>query len=70
MFGDSRMYPGLVFMGKLSPLESLENTINTMGTLLGVHPIVQKMQNMNFRVDNEKTPTCSMGMEYFTYILP
>ena len=23
-----------------SPEESLENTINTMGTLLGVHPIV------------------------------
>ena len=28
-----------VFMG-YSPQESLENTINTMGTLLGVHPIV------------------------------
>ncbi len=23
-----------------NPQESLENTINTMGTLLGVHPIV------------------------------
>ena len=28
-----------VFMG-YNPQESLENTINTMGTLLGVHPIV------------------------------
>ena len=28
-----------VFMGH-NPQESLENTINTMGTLLGVHPIV------------------------------
>ncbi len=29
----------LVFMG-YNPQESLENTINTLGTLLGVHPIV------------------------------
>ena len=29
----------IVFMG-YNPQESLENTINTMGTLLGVHPIV------------------------------
>ena len=28
-----------VFMG-YNPQESLENTLNTMGTLLGVHPIV------------------------------
>ncbi len=35
------MYPyqRRVFMG-YNPQESLENTINTMGTLLGVHPIV------------------------------
>ena len=26
--------------GCYNPRESLENTINTMGTLLGVHPIV------------------------------
>ena len=31
-----------IFMG-YSPQESLENTINTMGTLLGVHPIVPWM---------------------------
>ena len=51
--GDSWMYPYQrspmgnpylspiywVFMG-CNPQESLENTINTMGTLLGVHPIV------------------------------
>ena len=51
--GDSWMYPyqrtpmenphigpvEWVFMG-YNPQESLENTINTMGTLLGVHPIV------------------------------
>ena len=29
----------MVFMG-YSPQESLQNTINTMGTLLGVHPIL------------------------------
>ena len=32
-------YSSWVFMG-YNPQESLENTINTMGTLLGVHPIV------------------------------
>ena len=51
--GDSWMYPyqrtpmvnpyishiGWVFLG-YNPQESLENTINAMGTLLGVHPIV------------------------------
>ena len=52
--GDSWMYPGptypygkslykpyitWVFKG-YNPQESPENTINTMGTLLGVHPIV------------------------------
>ena len=32
-------YSSWVFMG-YNPQESLENTINTMGTLFGVHPIV------------------------------
>ena len=32
-------YSSWVFMGS-NPQESLENTIDTMGTLLGVHPIV------------------------------
>ena len=34
-----KLYSSWVFMG-YNPQESLENTINTMGTLLGVHPIV------------------------------
>ena len=33
------IYSGYLYMG-YNPQESLENTINTMGTLLGVHPIV------------------------------
>ena len=33
-------YSSWVFMGKLSPRIPRLNTINTMGTLLGVHPIV------------------------------
>ena len=58
--GDSWMYPYQrtlignpyispiywVFMG-CNPQESLENTINTLGTLLGVHPIVP--WNVSFR---------------------
>ena len=35
------------FMG-YNPQESLENTINTMGTLLGVHPIVPWYINVRF----------------------
>ena len=35
----SKPYITWVFMG-YNPQESLENAINTMGTLLGVHPIV------------------------------
>ena len=38
-----------VFMG-YNPQESLENTINTMGTLLGVHPIVLWTQTSNHRI--------------------
>ena len=34
----SKPYITWVFMGN-NPQESLENTITTMGTLLGVHPI-------------------------------
>ena len=34
-----KAYSSWVFMG-YNLQESLENTINTMGTLLGVHPIV------------------------------
>ena len=34
----SKPYSGYLWVSY--PQESLENTINTMGTLLGVHPIV------------------------------
>ena len=31
-----------------NPQESLENTINTLGTLLGVHPIVPWYQSCGY----------------------
>ncbi len=38
-----------------NPQESLENTINTISTLLGVHPIVPWITASGFRFENRKT---------------
>ena len=38
-----------------NPQESIENTINTMGTLLGVHPIVLWTQTSNHRIYKNKS---------------
>ena len=34
-----------------NPQESLENTINTMGTLLGVHPIVPWANGLRIKTE-------------------
>ena len=47
----------MVFMG-YNPQESLENTLNTMGTLLGVHSIVPWKTKKNIRKHTE-TPGCN-----------
>ena len=45
----NKPYNTWVFTG-YNPQESLENTINTMGTLLGVHPIVPYDSTKNKRI--------------------
>ena len=37
-----------------NPQESLENTMNTMGTLLGVHPIVPWWMSLNLEIPAKK----------------
>ena len=43
-----------------NPQESLENTINTMGTLLGVHPIVP--WNVWFNLDRSENPKTTRSL--------
>ena len=53
-----------VFMG-YNPQESLENTVNTMGTLLGVHPncpLKTMAVNDTFPLD---LPPCRSGCSHY-----
>ena len=46
-----------------NPQESLENTINTMGTLLGVQPIVPWIRNTHKTYHKQPTPAMLHSMD-------